>query len=47
MYLVKIRQGRVIGCLLLTFENEKSWWIQSVYVIEEERKKGHFTSLFQ
>lgn len=32
---------------MLTFENPASWWIQSVYVIESARRKGHFTELFK
>jgi len=32
--------------LLCTFENNRSWWIQSVYVAKEFRKQGIFTSLF-
>ena len=47
IYLVKLREETVIGTLLLTFESQTHWWIQSVYAISEERRKGHFTSIFQ
>lgn len=47
MYLIKRESQKVVGCLLLTFENDLSWWIQSVYVVEEARRRGHFTALFQ
>jgi ribosomal protein S18 acetylase RimI-like enzyme len=32
---------------LCTFENARSWWIQSVYVDKAYRKQGIFTSLFK
>ena len=38
--------GVITGSLLCTFENNRSWWIQSVYVAKEFRKQGIFTSLF-
>lgn len=47
VYLVKTVDGVAVGSLLLTFESEKKWWIQSVYVIESARRQGHFTSLFK
>jgi ribosomal protein S18 acetylase RimI-like enzyme len=39
------------GCLMITFEwsdwrNGQFWWIQSVYVMPEYRRKGVFRSLF-
>jgi hypothetical protein len=33
IYLVKTVDNDPVGSLLLTFESEKKWWIQSVYVI--------------
>lgn len=32
--------------MLITLENDTHWWIESVYVVEEARRKGHFKSLF-
>lgn len=46
MYLVKKEKGQVVGSLLLTFQNSKRWWIQSVYISKDHRRQGHFTSLF-
>jgi GNAT superfamily N-acetyltransferase len=50
-YYVAVEQGDIIGCLLTTFEwsdwrNGRILWIQSVYILPEYRKKGHFKSLY-
>ena len=47
VFLVKLIGEEVVGCLLVTFESSSKWWIQSVYVKEEHRRKKHFTSLFE
>jgi GNAT superfamily N-acetyltransferase len=43
--------GRVVGQLLITFEwsdwrNRMVWWIQSVYVWPEARRRGVFRALY-
>lgn len=50
-YYVAEYEGKIIGCLLTTPEwsewrNGTVLWIQSVFVIEEYRKKGVFKSLY-
>lgn len=32
--------------MLVIFENDKSWWIQSVYVTHQHRRKGIFSAFF-
>jgi GNAT superfamily N-acetyltransferase len=49
-YLVAEREGRAVGCLLVTYEwsdwrNGDFWWIQSVYVVPEARRGGVFRTL--
>lgn len=44
--------GVVVGCLMITFEwsdwrNGRFWWIQSVYVHPEHRRRGVFRLLYQ
>lgn len=51
-YLVAEREGRVIGQLMVTNEwsdwrNGMFWWIQSVYVVAEERGRGVFAALYR
>ena len=51
-YRVAETEGRVIGCLLVTFEwsdwrNGLFWWIQSVYVPPGFRRRGVFKALYQ
>lgn len=51
-YLVAECGGRVIGQLMITFEwsdwrNANIWWIQSVYVHPEHRRRGVFRSLYR
>lgn len=50
-YYVAELNGPVVGCLLVTREwsdwrNGDMWWIQSVYVAEEARRKGVFKTLY-
>src|SRR5690242_10904071 len=50
-YYVAEHAGRVIGCLLITYEwsdwrNGAVWWIQSVYVAPEFRKQGTYAGLY-
>lgn len=50
-YLVAEENKTVIGQLMITVEwsdwrNKPIWWVQSVYVQKEWRKKGVFTQLF-
>jgi len=45
-------QAQVIGCLMVTYEwsdwrNAMFWWIQSVYVHPDQRRRGVFRSLYQ
>ena len=51
-YTVAEQEGRVVGCLLITFEwsdwrDGWLWWIQSVYVEEAARRRGVFRQLFE
>ena len=50
-YIVVENDGDIIGQLMITFEwsdwrNSDIWWIQSVYIRSDFRKKGVFTTLF-
>jgi len=50
-YWVAELDGRVVGQLLVTFEwsdwrNALVWWIQSVYVEPEARRRGAFRALY-
>lgn len=50
-YFVVEREGRVVACLLLTFEYSDwrhgyFWWIQSVYTAAEARGQGCFGRLY-
>ena len=50
-YFVAIRDGRIIGQLMHTWEwsdwrNGQIWWLQSVYVVPEHRRQGVFRALF-
>ena len=49
-YLVAEAEGRVVGQLLITYEwsdwrNAYFWWIQSVYVASEWRRRGVYRRL--
>ena len=51
-YFVAEDNGQVVASLLITFEwsdwrNKWVAWIQSVYVIEEYRKKGVFRTMYE
>lgn len=51
-YRVLEEDGRVVAQLMLTYEwsdwrNRDVWWIQSVYVWPQARKRGHFRALYQ
>lgn len=50
-YLVAEYEGHIIGSLLITYEwsdwrNGWFWWIQSVYVKNEWRRKGVYSHLY-
>ena len=49
-YLVAETEGRVVGSLLITYEwsewrNATFWWIQSVFVDADYRRRGAYTAL--
>lgn len=51
-YLVVEADGRVVACLMVTFEwsdwrNGNWWWIQSVYVDAQARRSGVFSALYR
>jgi len=51
-YFIVEDQGKTIASLLITYEwsdwrNAMIWWIQSVFVIKEYRRKGIFTKLYR
>lgn len=51
-YLVAETEGAVAGQMMITYEwsdwrNGWFWWIQSVYVIAEYRRRGVFRTLFE
>ena len=51
LYVVAEAGGRIVGTLLITFEwsdwrNATYWWIQSVYVRPEWRRKGVYRKLY-
>jgi ribosomal protein S18 acetylase RimI-like enzyme len=50
-YYVAEDDGRVIGSLMITYEwsdwrNGMVWWIQSVYVIPDFRRRGVYAALY-
>jgi ribosomal protein S18 acetylase RimI-like enzyme len=50
-YWVAEENGNVVASLLITYEwsdwrNTNLWWIQSVYVLSEFRRKGIFRSMY-
>ena len=52
VYFVAEDGGRVVGQVMLTTEwsdwrNGWIWWIQSVYVVPEQRRRGVFRALFE
>lgn len=51
-YTVAEIAGRVVGCILITYEWSdwrcgQFWWIQSVYVDPEFRRRGVFRKLYE
>jgi len=51
-YLIAERSGTAVGTLMVTYEwsdwrNGRFWWIQSVYVIPSERRRGVYRALHQ
>ncbi len=51
-YLVAEIEGRIVGSLLITTEwsdwrNGLYWWIQSVYVLPETRRRGVYRTLYR
>jgi len=51
-YFVAEIRGSVVGCLMITHEwsdwrNGDIWWIQSVYVHEDYRRRGVFSALYR
>jgi GNAT superfamily N-acetyltransferase len=51
-YWIAERAGRTVGCLLTTFEwsdwrNGFVLWVQSVYVLPEERGRGVYRALYE
>lgn len=51
-YLVAEATGRVVGSLMVTFEwsdwrNGLIWWIQSVYVTADWRRRGVYRALYE
>ena len=51
-YRVAEIDGRVVGCLMITFEwsdwrNGDWWWLQSVYVHPEFRRHGVFRAMYE
>lgn len=51
-YYVAQEEGKVVASLMITYEwsdwrNSMVWWIQSVYVIPEYRRKGIFSKFYQ
>ena len=50
-YWIAELEGRVVGQLLITFEwsdwrNRMVWWIQSVYVVPDARRRGILRALY-
>ena len=51
-YFVAEADGRVVASLMITYEwsdwrNGMVWWIQSVYVVPEYRRRGVYAGLYQ
>jgi ribosomal protein S18 acetylase RimI-like enzyme len=51
-YWIAERAGRIVGCLLTTYEwsdwrNGTVYWIQSLYVSPEERGQGTYRALYE
>lgn len=51
-YIVAVSDGEVIASLMVTFEwsdwrNGLIWWIQSVYVVKEFRRRGVYRKMYR
>ena len=51
-YFVAEADGHVVGSLMITYEwsdwrNGNVWWIQSVYVVPDYRRRGIYAGLYQ
>ena len=51
-YMVAESDGTLAGCLMITYEwsdwsNANYWWLQSVYVAPEHRRKGVYRALHE
>ena len=51
-YYVAETSGKVVGCLLITYEwsewrNGNIWWLQSVYVDASHRRTGVFRKMYE
>jgi len=51
-YWVAVQDGQVIGQIMVTYEwsdwrNGMLWWIQSVYIAQEKRQQGVFSTLYR
>lgn len=51
-YWVAISDGKIVGQIMVTFEwsdwrNGTLWWIQSVFVHEDFRRRGVFSALYR
>lgn len=51
-YVVAEDRGKIVGGLMVTFEwsdwrDAWFWWIQSVYILPEYRRKGIYSSLYE
>jgi len=52
LYFVAEIDGQLVGMLMITYEwsdwrNGNIWWIQSLYVLPEWRRRGVFRALYQ
>lgn len=50
-YLVAENEQGIVGSLMVTFEwsdwrNATFWWVQSVYIVPESRRKGVYSALY-
>ncbi len=50
-YVIAIEEGEILGQLMITYEwsdwrNNTIWWIQSVYIHEDHRKRGIYKALY-
>ena len=51
-YYIAEQEGRVVGCLMITLEwsdwrNGWVWWIQSVFVARDMRRKGVYKAMYE